>query len=228
MELCFIAAEPREFAGFLPHLKDVSHTDLQVHWSRRATWKKHRVLLIANGAGPQQSAAAARVCEAAAAIINVGFCGALDSDLKIGDVVVADKIYFSTQMFDCRPVITSASYRQGAICSSARIAATAKEKARLRRSGAVAVEMEAAGVISYVQNRGLPFFCVRSVSDLADESFANDFSAALGPDGRYRLGRLIGSAFMQPHKRFPELMRLKKRCDLAALNLGDFLDSCSF
>ena len=79
-----------------------------------------------------------------------------------------------------------------------------------------------------MQDRGVPFFCVRAVSDLADESFSNDFNAALGPDGRFRLGRLIGSALMQPHRRFPELMRLKERCDLAAVKLGDFLDSCSF
>lgn len=228
MELAFIAAEPREFAGFLPHVATPQPTSLAVHWSRRGSWKNQDVLLLANGAGPRQSAAAARVCDGSAAIINVGFCGALDSALRIGDVIVADKVFFSTQMFDCRPVTTSASFRHGAICSSARVVATAKEKEHLRRSGALATEMEAGGIIPYAQDRGVPFFCVRTVSDLADESFSNDFNAALGPDGRFRIGRLIGSALMQPHRRFPELMRLKKRCDLAAVKLGDFLDSCSF
>jgi adenosylhomocysteine nucleosidase len=226
--LLFIAAEPREFSGFLPYLVSVVPTQFPVHWSRRATWKNHTLLLIANGAGPVQSAAAARVCDSAAAIISIGFCGALDSALKIGDVIVADKVFFSTQMFDCQSVTTFASFRQGAICSSARVAATAKEKENLRRSGAIAVEMEAGGIIPYTQDRGLPFFCVRAVSDLADESFSNDFNTALGPDGRYRLVRLIGAALMQPHRRFPELIRLKQRCDLAAVRLGDFLDSCSF
>jgi len=131
-------------------------------------------------------------------------------------------------MFDCRSVTTSASFRHGAICSGARVAATANEKKLLRESGAIAVEMEAGGIIPYTQDRGVPFFCVRAVSDLADESFSNDFNAALGRDGRFRLGRLLGSALMQPHRRFPELFRLKKRCDVAAIRLGDFLDSCSF
>jgi len=62
--------------------------------------------------------------------------------------------------------------------------------------------MEAGGIIPYVRDRGVPFFCVRAVSDLADESFSNDFNAALGPDGRYRMARLIGSALMQPFTRF--------------------------
>jgi adenosylhomocysteine nucleosidase len=226
--LLFIAAEPREFSGFLRHIANLGPAALDVHWARRGTWKEQDVLLIANGAGPVQSAAAVRACDSAAAIINVGFCGALDSGLTIGDVIVADRVFFSTQMFDCRSVITSASFRRGAICSSARIVATAKEKKQLRRSGAIAVEMEAGGIAPYAKDHGIPFFCVRTVSDLADESFSNDFNAALGPDGRYRIGRLIGAALMQPHRRFPELMRLKQRCDLAAERLGDFLDSCSF
>jgi adenosylhomocysteine nucleosidase len=226
--LLFIAAEPREFAGFLPHVANLETAELPVHWSRRGNWKNHDILLVANGAGPAQSGAAVKACDSATAIINAGFCGALDSDLKVGEVIVADKVFFSTQMFDCRSVTTSARFRQGAICSSARVAATAGEKEYLRRSGAIAVEMEAGGIIPYAQDHGLPFFCVRVVSDLADESFSNDFNAALGPDGRYRLGRLIGSALMQPHRRVPELIRLKQRCDLAAVKLGEFLDSCSF
>ncbi len=224
----FIAAEPREFTGFLPHLAQATPAALPVHWARRGRWKGREVLLIANGAGPLQSAAAARVCADPAAIINVGFCGALDSALKIGDVIVADKVFFSTQMFDCQSVTTSASFHHGAIYSSARIAATATEKMELRRSGAIAVEMEAGGIAAYARERGIPFHCVRSVSDLAGESFANDFNAALGPDGRYRIARLVGSACLQPHRRFPELIRLKQRCDLAAERLGDFLDSCTF
>jgi adenosylhomocysteine nucleosidase len=226
--LLFIAAEPREFSGFLRHITNLAPTALPVHWSRRGSWKQHDVVLIANGAGPDQSAAAARAFDSPAAIISTGFCGALDSELKIGDVIVADRVFFSTQMFDCRPVTTSESFRHGAICSSARIVATAKEKEQLHRSGAIAVEMEAGGIAPYAQDRGLPLFCIRAVSDLADESFSNDFNAALGPDGRYRVGQLIGSALMRPHRRFPELMRLKQRCDRAAERLGTFLDSCSF
>ena len=32
---------------------------------------------------------------------------------------------------------------------------------------------------------GLPFYCVRAVTDLADESLANDFNRALRPDGHF-------------------------------------------
>jgi nucleoside phosphorylase len=231
--LAFIAAEPLEFSGLLRHILKPQPAPLPVHWARRGTWKRHDVLLLANGAGSSRSADAARIGMARigngpAAIISVGFCGALDSDLNIGDIVVADKVFFNDQMFDCVPAATSENYRHGAIYSNTRIAATAKEKEQLGRSGAIAVEMEAGGVGAEARRRGMPFFCVRAVSDLAGESFANDFNAALGPDGRYRKAKLIGSAIMKPRRRLPELIRLKQRCDLAAVRLGDFLDSCSF
>jgi adenosylhomocysteine nucleosidase len=226
--LLFIAAEPREFAGFTPHIGHLGPGKLRVRWTRIGRWKNQTVTLIANGAGPVQSAYATRACPDAAAIINVGFCGALDTALRIGDVIVADKVFFSSQMFDCQPVATSAAFYRGSVYSSPWVAATAAEKQRLRKSGARAVEMEAGGIAMVARERGVPLFCIRAVSDLAEESFVNDFNAALGPDGRLRLGRLIGSALVQPHRRFPELMRLKKRCDFAAKKLGDFLDSCSF
>ena len=226
--LLLIAAEPREFSGFVRHLSDITPARLPVRWARRAIWKQSPVVLVANGAGPKQSAEAARVLDAPAAIINVGFCGALNSDLNIGDVIVADKVFFTARTFECRPVVTSESFRHGAFYSSAKVAATATEKEQLRRSGAIAVEMEAGAIAEYAHHCGLPFYCVRAVSDLAGESFANDFNAALGEDGRFRAARLIGSALMQPHRRFPELIRLKRRCERAAAKLGDFLDSCSF
>jgi adenosylhomocysteine nucleosidase len=226
--LLFISAEPREFSGLLPHVGDLKEARIPVHWARSGRWQNHEVTLVANGAGPSQSLAAARASKGAAAIISIGFCGALDPGLSIGDVIVADKIFFSSQVFDCQPVSTSATFRHGPVYSSPRIAGAASEKRELSRSGALAVEMEAGGIAHFARERGLPFFCVKVVSDLAGESFANDFQAALGTDGRYRLGRLIGSALLQPHRRFPELMKLKKRCDVAAEKLGEFLDRCSF
>ena len=226
--LLFVAAEPREFSGFLRHILKVSRVPSAVRWAREGKWHERPVLLAANGAGPKQAADAIRAFPDPAAIINIGFCGALDNGLNIGDVIVADKVFFSSLMFDCQQVSTFENYISGPLYSSPRIIATADEKRNLRGLGALAVEMEAGGLVGYAKERHLPFFCVRAVSDLANESFVNDFNAALGADGQYRIGRLIGAAMLRPHARFPELMRLKKRCDLASERLGDFLDSCSF
>lgn len=226
--LLIVASESREFGGLLPHIEDMARVSSAVRWTREGRWHGSPVTLIANGVGQTQAAAAIRAFPDPAAIINIGFCGALDNGLNIGDVIVADKVFFSSLRFDCQQVSTSAKYISGPIYSSTRIVATADEKRQLRGSGALAVEMEAGGLAGYAKERHVPFFCVRAVSDLANESFVNDFNAALGADGQYRIGRLIWAAMLRPHSRVPELVRLKKRCDIAAERLGEFLDSCSF
>ena len=58
-----------------------------------------------------------------------------------------------------------------------RVAQTAEEKRKLRATGASVVEMEAASVHTSARALGLPFFCVRAVTNLADETFANDLNA---------------------------------------------------
>ena len=60
----------------------------------------------------------------------------------------------------------------GTIVSQDRVASTAAEKGELReRFGALAVEMEASGVAARAKRAGLPFCCIKVVSDRADESF---------------------------------------------------------
>ena len=55
--------------------------------------------------------------------------------------------------------------------------------------------MEAAGVARAAEDLGVPFYCIRAVSDLAGEDFANDFNAALTPDGRFSTLRLVAGAW---------------------------------
>jgi nucleoside phosphorylase len=108
-----------------------------------------------------------------------------------------------------------------------RVAQTAAEKGALRARGAGAVEMEAAGVAEAAGRLNLPVYCIRSVTDLAGESFALDFNAALREDGRFDAARILLQAVRKPSA-FPGLIRLRRRCQTASRNLGDFLAGCRF
>src|ERR1700683_4817748 len=88
----FIAADPREFTGFLSHWHQIQPLALPVHWARAGRWKGRAVHAIANGAGADRAFAAVLVAPKSSAICNIGFCGALDETLRIGDIVVADKV----------------------------------------------------------------------------------------------------------------------------------------
>jgi nucleoside phosphorylase len=227
--LLFVAAEAREFAGLLPHCCDIKSLALPVNWAREAILNETLILMIANGAGASQAAKAVDAAPDAHAIVSTGFCGALDPNLHIGDIFVASEIVASEiQNLPVRLPETSHRYARGTLASIDHVAQTALEKSKLRATGAAAVEMEAAGVVARAEARGLPFFCVRSVTDLTGETFANDLNAALRPNGQFDTMQILRSAIRHPLARLPELMRLRQRCEIAARNLGAFLADCRF
>jgi hypothetical protein len=88
--------------------------------------------------------------------------------------------------------------------------------------------MEAAGVAQRAQKLGVPFFCIKSVTDLADETMANDFNVVLRSDGRFDTMKVLLLSLRHPWVRLPELFRLQRRCALAARSLGEFIADCRF
>lgn len=229
--MLFVAAEPREFAGLLRFCRSVRKQAWDVDWVRTAELNGRRVIMAANGAG---GARAARVVERAAAmgpvaaVVSTGFCGALDPELGIGNVFVASMIESSSGRFQALSPGVPSPCASGVLASIDHVAGTAEEKRRLRAGGAAVVEMEAAGVAREAERRGLGFYCVRSVSDLAAESFANDFNRALRSDGHFDTIELLASAARRPRVLLPELIRLRRRCQVAARTLGEFLANCRF
>jgi adenosylhomocysteine nucleosidase len=235
MRLLFIASDPMEYTGILARSvnpRPARVANVAVDWARSARIGSHDVRLVANGAGPARASTA--VVEMALAdfrpdaVVSTGFCGALDAGLGIADVVVGTSVVGAGQ-YPLRSLASGAAHRTGAICSVGHVAQTAVEKARLLHvSGAIAVEMEAAGVAASAQAFGLPVYCVRVVTDLAGEDMANDFSRALRPDGHFDTMLILRGAVRHPWVRLPELIRLRQRCVRAARVLGDFIADCRF
>lgn len=227
-----VGAEPREFAGLLPFCAHREALGWPVRWARSAVLNGRNVTLIANGAGPHQAGRAVEVANGNgqwAALCSTGFCGALDRTLNIGDIFIADHVAGpGGARFRADTPVSAMAHSSGTLASVSQVAQTADEKRELRRTGAGAVEMEAAGVGAKASELGVPFYCVRSVTDLADESFQFDFNAALKGDGRFDTIRIVSSALRRPMVLIPELLRLRNRCNIAARRLGEFLADCRF
>jgi nucleoside phosphorylase len=108
------------------------------------------------------------------------------------------------------------------------VAQTVEHKQRLRATGASVVEMEAGAVAFRAEKWGIPFTCLRVVTDRADEGFAIDFNVMRDADGRFSRARILRKVMERPGVYVPELLRIQRRCRAGARVLGDFIASCQF
>jgi nucleoside phosphorylase len=155
-------------------------------------------------------------------VVNAGVCGGLDPRLAPGDIVVATSVNGT----DVAPPLSTPPAMAGPVVTVNRILATAGEKRQLHAdTGAIAVDMEAAAVMARV--RAGKFCCVKAVLDTADEGFVLDLNSAV-VNGRISRTSIFRQAMRRPFTVIPELVRLKRRRDLAARALGEFLAGCTF
>jgi adenosylhomocysteine nucleosidase len=230
MRLLVVAADPMEFRG-VRFAGTPRKARIAVDWARLGRSGEHEVLLVANGIGHKRAASAVdRACQVFAPdrVVSFGFCGALDPQLTPAAVVVGTCVSTGNRRFAALPVAGKGPFTQGVVWSIDHIARTAEEKRRLRAEGGSVVEMEAGGVAESAQGLGLPFSCLRAVTDLASEDMANDFNRALRSDGHLDTMRIFGDALRQPATRVPELIRFVRRSSTAARALGDFFADCQF
>ena len=158
-------------------------------------------------------------------LISVGFCGGLQPSLYAGDIFVA------TEVMGVAPALAPASpdsFKTGKLLSIDRVVSTAEEKAELRKTGADAVEMEAAALALRAQQYNIPFYVVRVITDTCDEGFPLDFNQMRSADGRFSRAKILRAALRRPGTVFPQLMKLDKRTKRAAQALGDFLAGARF
>ncbi len=213
-----VAAEAREFEGILKRAAGVRALPWQgAAFSREAAWKDTRWLLVANGPGPKLVERALERKREVDRILSVGFCGALDPALRIGDIVVSGEV----------PRGLQTSFVQGDVVSVDRVAFTAREKSDLRAAtGAAVVEMESAAVAQKAREWDVPFGCVRVVSDVAGDDLPLDFNQYRDADGRFKRTRIALAALGRPFTVLPKLVRLDRDCRRAAERLGEFLANC--
>ena len=228
--LLIVAADRRELAGFT----DLQPLDIGLRWSARGRLRGGPALFVATGVGEGNAVQAverARARFEIEAMISTGFVGAVDPKLAVGKVLVAHSVRRKDPTLGYPVVLPvcpeSAGAAGGVLLTIDHVAHTRAEKAALRVDGADAVDMEAAAVAGMAEAAGLPFYCVRVVSDDATTSFAIDFNRARRADGSISGWRVAAQAGLRP-QRWKSLVELKRDADQAAMNLAEFLNRCRF
>ncbi|HYG24840.1 MAG TPA: hypothetical protein VEH04_18890 [Verrucomicrobiae bacterium] len=152
-------------------------------------------------------------------VITCGFAGALDPQLKVGDLLFdAD---FDSGLAD---LFTRHGARTATFHCSTRVAVSVEEKKELRRTtGCDAVEMESAVIRTVCRDAAIPSATLRAVSDTAAEDMPLDFNALLTADQKISIPRLA-LALMKSPRSVPRLMELQRNTRLAARRLADALN----
>ncbi len=223
----FIAAERLEFSGLLRHVRNQKRIDCAIRFAIAGELHGSQVLLAAHGPGPELAGKATEALLERGnigALVSYGFCGALDPALSKGDVFAATEVIGVAPAL--LPRAAAKPYASGRLLSMDRVACTVEEKAQLRKMGASAIEMEAAGVALRACRLGVPFYCIRVVSDGANHGFALDFNQVRDRDGRFSRAKIFAAAMRDPWRLVPELIALGRDTGKAAKVLGDFIASC--
>lgn len=153
-------------------------------------------------------------------ILSAGYAGALHDDLKVGDTMLVSRVLDSGgeewpvpwpgESYDC-PLLTMPHF-----------IATPEEKRDLAiKHRARIVDMESAVVARECAKRGIPFGCLRAISDTVEPALSPQIVRLLS-NGRVPVGRLSLAILRKPGL-VPELIRLARQTRLASFRLGEAL-----
>lgn len=232
--LLIVAADWREFAGF----RRRRSVRIGLRWAFRTDLASGPALLAANGPGRDNARLAVEAAVGQyeiSGVVSTGFAGALDPALSVGDLFNATRVVQPRSRVEYPGGLTQVDGvgphqevpSQGTLVTIDAVAQSAADKASLRLIGADVVDMEAAEVARQARLRGLPFYCVRVISDGAETDFAIDFNRARRADGTFSGWQLAKQAGWSV-SRWRDLLKLKRDSELAAKNLASHLIGCQF
>jgi adenosylhomocysteine nucleosidase len=170
------------------------------------------VVLVCGGIGAQ---AARRDAEAIIAVFDpkvvcsAGFAGALDSNLKVGDIVRPCTVINAGDA--SRAIVESG---KGVLVSFGSVASPA-QKVKLRESfAAQAVDMEAAAVARSAEARGKDFAAIKAISDDIDFEFPA-MDRFVDAEGRFSEARFAFYAVLRPWL-WPRVVRIARNSNRAS------------
>ena len=133
----------------------------------------------------------------AAGVMSFGLCGALVDGLRVGDAVIGS----GGNAAWTRAIEQRLDLRSGTVFSDGTLAAGAAAKRAIRNAtGAIAIDMESHIAARVAARHGLPFLCLRVVSDGVEEALPPAFAVAMRRGGGTDLGAMLRSLATRPRQ----------------------------
>jgi adenosylhomocysteine nucleosidase len=156
-------------------------------------------------------------------LISTGWAGALREELAPGQA------YDVSTVIDARTgerFVTADPPNDFWLVTSSRVADAAEKQRLASTYEAALVDMEAAGVARLAQMRGIPFYCIKGISDGYTDQLP-DFNQFISTCGQFKLAHFVVFALLRPWY-WLALIRMGENSREAARNIAqsllDFLD----
>lgn len=229
--LVVVTAVAPETRAVLAALRQPVRVPLRGFRAWRGTAGRRTIMVVQGGIGPASARAALSAIDSPYdLVLSVGFAGALVVDVAAGDVVLPKVVVWTQDARLQRYVVPAGAWHTaraalppgiasrglyGSLLSSPVVIAsvTAKQDAA-SRSGADAVEMEAAALIAVARDRNVGLLTLRTILDGADVSLEG-LPPNLDSSWRAR-ARLIGSPGA-----WPRVIALARHIPRATRNLTE-------
>ena len=191
-KVAIVAALTREV---LPLVRQWRTTEREYSGRRFRFFENGEIVVVCGGIGAEAARRATEaviVLYAPGVVYSVGFAGALEPGLKVGEIIVARRVLNAA---DGSSVDTGTG--EGVLVSFNSVASP-EQKAKLGASfGAQAVDMEAAAVAQAAQARGVRFAAVKAISD--ESNFALPaMDKFVAPGGRFRTWKFALFVLIRP------------------------------
>jgi len=156
-------------------------------------------------------------------VISTGWAGALREELAPGEA------YDVSTVIDARTgerFIAAGPSKDCWLVTSPCVADLPEKKRLASTYEASLVDMEAAVVARLAKMRGIPFYCIKGISDGYSDQLP-DFNRFISPGGQFKLARFVVFAVLRPWY-WHALIRMGENSRKAARNIAqsvlDFLD----
>ncbi len=235
LRIAIIGAIKDEIAGIKNQMQITDTLRLPTGNAFVGEWQGVPIVLVRSGMGRDRARRA--LVEIAAKwdlkeVISIGYAGALDPSLEVGDLVVADKIIemdssrsdedMKSYSLNKEILNTTGEIHRKILLTVDRVAATPQEKKKLREKySAVAVDMETSALAEEAKARNLSFISVRAITDTADQELI-DCSYLVEEDGEVSKLKAGWHVLTHPGD-LKGMIELGQHAKIATANLTEFL-----
>jgi nucleoside phosphorylase len=234
-----IAAMPEESAALLRLVKGAKPAAVGALPAKTFDLYGQPCLLVTSGMGARRAAEAARLLAqrsppqaAPRLLISFGIAGAVEADLRIGDVVTAGAVCqlehnapgplhaLAAWPEPAREAAAQALARHGARLLAGTAVTTGGSQVREGQLAGLVhpiLEMETAGITRVAAEHGLPCYALRAISDGPIAPIPFDLGEMMDADANLRTGRLLREMLRHP-RIVLQLRRMLQNSRLAAGN----------